>query len=455
MATTPTRLDPSQDPEFKAASMRDKVAYLSSLDPDFAKASPQDQAGYVNHLLGNDTSSPTQGPGLTGPINPSLADASPLTRTLDAAGAGLMAAPGAIAQTVLHPIDTANSIADSVESYLDPKTRPTWEGIKSVLPEAIGGGIGSVAAGEAPRLALSATRGITNNVLRDPATGNIKTPYEAAADKILGPDPFKPKSSPATPIPEGTNYGTYLRDKAAADAEDLKARKPIPLTQSPNMAGEGAAAYRAGRKGGPTAPPNPFPNATPTAPETMPSTSPTTPSPATSDTSSSFRSGTASFEVPGISAQAGKGPVAPPVEGESGSVPKNLPDPNTVLTLPEPKPSIPGVPNNMGSVPRESLFDAADRGVAGAGPQIQSLGQRVLYLPRDIDTAPPKFQMTFPDNPATTFPPPTFPAIPSEGVPPPAPTGTPPVDSGLPGAKAAPPLSASSLIRPRLVPPQQ
>src|SRR6266576_732104 len=43
-----------QDPDFRSATLTDKIAFLSAQDPDFAKASTQDKMGYIDHLLGND-----------------------------------------------------------------------------------------------------------------------------------------------------------------------------------------------------------------------------------------------------------------------------------------------------------------------------------------------------------------------------------------------------------------
>ena len=95
---------------------------------------------------------------LTAPIDTEAK--SPISRTLSSAG-------GTVIGALSHPIDTAKGaleslgdaatlgltkgspLSQSVDTWLNPKTRPTWEGIKSVLPEALGQGIGNVALGEA------------------------------------------------------------------------------------------------------------------------------------------------------------------------------------------------------------------------------------------------------------------------------------------------------------------
>jgi hypothetical protein len=44
-------IDPTQDPDFIAASPQDQSAYLSHVDPDFAKAAPADQTAYLAHVM--------------------------------------------------------------------------------------------------------------------------------------------------------------------------------------------------------------------------------------------------------------------------------------------------------------------------------------------------------------------------------------------------------------------
>jgi hypothetical protein len=96
-------------------------------------------------------------PSLTAPIDTEAKN--PISRTLSSAG-------GTVIGALSHPIDAVKSgieglgdiatlgltegspIGESMKAWANPKTRPTWEGIKSVLPEALGQGIGTVAAGE-------------------------------------------------------------------------------------------------------------------------------------------------------------------------------------------------------------------------------------------------------------------------------------------------------------------
>jgi hypothetical protein len=143
----------AQDPGFLAASMGDKTAFLSAHDPDFAKASPQDQAGYINHLLGNDQQdapapSSTYDKLTSTNFDSNTDSTSAPMRFLKAAGGALINTPKSILDTVLHPIDAAKAVGQSAAAWANPETRPTWEGIKSVLPEALGAGVGGAAGGE-------------------------------------------------------------------------------------------------------------------------------------------------------------------------------------------------------------------------------------------------------------------------------------------------------------------
>lgn len=107
-------------------------------------------------------------PTLTSAYNPNAEKYGPVVRALDAAGGAVLSAPGAIASTVAHPINAAKGLGQSIGAWFDPKTRPTLEGIKSVLPEALGTGIGNAAVGEAtPKLAkigADATEGARTSI---------------------------------------------------------------------------------------------------------------------------------------------------------------------------------------------------------------------------------------------------------------------------------------------------
>jgi hypothetical protein len=69
----------------------------------------------------------------------------PVVRFLDAAGGAAMATPEGIYQALSHPSDTAKGALESLKAWRDPSVRA---GALSVLPEALGQGVGNYAAGE-------------------------------------------------------------------------------------------------------------------------------------------------------------------------------------------------------------------------------------------------------------------------------------------------------------------
>jgi hypothetical protein len=98
---------------------------------------------------------------LTSSYDPGAANSNPLVRGLSAVGGAALSVPQQTYQAVRHPIDTAKAmgsqVAGATKAWADPTTRPTWEGVKSVLPEALGQGVGQVAGGEVGGAALGAT----------------------------------------------------------------------------------------------------------------------------------------------------------------------------------------------------------------------------------------------------------------------------------------------------------
>lgn len=77
----------------------------------------------------------------------------PVVRFLDAAGGAAMATPEGVYDALRHPSDTAKAALSSIAAWKDPAVR---KGALSVLPEALGQGVGNVAAGEAMAPAASA-----------------------------------------------------------------------------------------------------------------------------------------------------------------------------------------------------------------------------------------------------------------------------------------------------------
>jgi hypothetical protein len=90
---------------------------------------------------------------LTAPFDPDVHN--PATRFLSSVGGAVIGAPEGIANTFKHPIDTAKGVVSSLQAWRDPNT---WKGALSVLPEALGQGVGNVAAGEIGGAATAAAK---------------------------------------------------------------------------------------------------------------------------------------------------------------------------------------------------------------------------------------------------------------------------------------------------------
>lgn len=242
----------------------------------------------------------------------------PVVRFLDAAGGAAMATPGGVAQMLMHPSASASGLMDSIKAWADPNVR---RAALSLLPEALGQGVGSVAAGEAAGVARNA---IPENIpakvgtaLRT-ETGALKPAVKTAA-QVAGTG-----VGVASGIPYGGELGGYLLGPKVADllipdrpgAASAIERRAVPIANSPNY---DPTAYRAGaalRSSAPTAP------------------------------------GVPTATLPGVS------------------------------VIPEPRPTFEGEqPNYMASVPRSTLPKAAAAGKPGAGTQLQQLGKTVIYAP--------------------------------------------------------------------------
>jgi hypothetical protein len=76
------------------------------------------------------------------------------------------------------------------------------------------------------------------------------------------------------------------------------------------------------------------------------------------------------------------GGIRPPADTPAAAIPRSsIPD---VSLVPEPRSLFPGEqPNYMANVPREELPGLADIAKPGAGQQLQQLGKRVIYIPRE------------------------------------------------------------------------
>ena len=81
---------------------------------------------------------------LTAPTSPGVQEFAskhpilgPVVRGLDAAGGAVMGFPGGVARSIAHPIDTANSVAQSIEDWTTKPKQTLELDAPSVLPEAL------------------------------------------------------------------------------------------------------------------------------------------------------------------------------------------------------------------------------------------------------------------------------------------------------------------------------
>lgn len=93
---------------------------------------------------------------LTAPEDPGAHN--PVSRFFSYIGGKVIGAPEALGKAALHPYDTAegirNTVNDALDTYANPKTRPTLEGAASVAPEALGEGVANAALGEVTNAGL-------------------------------------------------------------------------------------------------------------------------------------------------------------------------------------------------------------------------------------------------------------------------------------------------------------
>lgn len=133
---------------------------------------------------------------LTAPYNPEVEEYAakhpilgPAARFFDAAGAAVMAFPENVYQGVRHPLESAKGIASSLNAY-NPwnPSHITARGAMSVLPEALGQGVGNVAGGE---MLKAAPKSLPDVDLRTPIAKAFRTnegtgPIKSIKDIIPG-----------------------------------------------------------------------------------------------------------------------------------------------------------------------------------------------------------------------------------------------------------------------------
>jgi hypothetical protein len=226
----------------------------------------------------------------------------PVVRGLDAAGGAAMGMIPSVLSSIRHPIDTANAVGQSIEDWTT-KPGAMLKAAPSVLPEALGQGIGNVGAGEfvgaaASRIPDLIPEGAGNyaaSKLREPATARQSALGRPGTIKNVLPPSMQRWSVPPWLIPKGeigtpTNPGWF---------SEIPARMP--------SVGTDAARAEAATQGG-----------------------------------------------------------------------------GTIRVIPEPREPFEGEkPGYMASVPRKTLRPLASSAKPGAGAQLQQLGEKVIYAPRE------------------------------------------------------------------------
>lgn len=115
------------------------------------------------------------------------------------------------------------------------------------------------------RKGVPALRSFASRTFRNPNTGKVLSPWEAAINKVI-PDPYAPTAIPARSIPAGTNYGQFLRQPSPFDVPG-SAPAPLPSANEfyENRGAENLAIMRNTAKAQQSQPASPFSGATSSA----------------------------------------------------------------------------------------------------------------------------------------------------------------------------------------------
>jgi hypothetical protein len=283
------------------------------------------------------------GAALSFPSNLYHAATDPLTDEEQQEFQGHTRIPG---EVTLERLTGAGSAVRAGRAYVDPQTRPTLKQAMSVAPEALGQGVGNLAAGEAMgaaggtlKDAVKATPGKVGNLVRQsaiessgPLYGELKPGVQAVSKvgKWVG-------------LPELSDW--MLPERSGGPPGEFS-RIPKRLSAAQQEALRGAPSEI------PQGKPDPFGGMT----------------------STSQRIGNA--ELPKVTATTPQQPLPRLVDKiKPSGAPKG-----EVTTLPAPRDPLPGEkPGNMASVPRGRLLNLARQGRPGAGEQLQNTGKTVLY----------------------------------------------------------------------------
>ena len=367
---------------------------------------------------------------LTRGVNPSLDEfsakhtvAGPIVRGLDAAGGALIGTIPSIASSVLHPIDTANAVGQSIEDWTThPKEMA--RGIPSVLPELVGQNVGGAAAiggvGEAAsRIPKITATGTATRVLRGPGGyGDIQSPAGHFPGLIRELESRVPRNEPPTARTEmyddlasrraargeeqaklDAQHEANLREteqarqKELADAERLREQHARSLAGREEPPQPPDPLIQAVREGRAARIPTRMPEIAPPEPELGSPENPAWHSKLPDRIPPIKTSRGITFDVPIPERQAAIPNIAanPAADLAARQATARASAPVTmeairggqaVRTLPEPRTPFEGEnPKYMASVPRKNLRSLAAGGKPGAGTQLQQLGEKVIYAP--------------------------------------------------------------------------
>lgn len=163
----------------------------------------------------------------------------PAARFFDAAGGAVMASPQQAYEGIRHPIESIKSLGSSLNAYnpWNPE-HITARGALSVLPEALGSGVGNVATGEAVKMIPKVTQDARSAVatkLYDAQTGKLRPRLQEATSLFGVGGPVRAGIKTLFPEPEeqvmGRVQGQALNENAKITART--ARKPLRGNPTP------------------------------------------------------------------------------------------------------------------------------------------------------------------------------------------------------------------------------
>lgn len=164
----------------------------------------------------------------------------PVVRFLDAAGGAALSTPEGIYNALRHPSDTAKGALESIAAWRNPNVR---KGALSVLPEALGQGVGNVAGGEAMGAAVKPVSAAAASVVPSAdtvgkvlrtETGALRPGVKTAAKAVGAGTGAMVGGGWGALV--GEHLGTGLAD-SLIPAREATVAKAIPVSRNPRPEG--------------------------------------------------------------------------------------------------------------------------------------------------------------------------------------------------------------------------